>query len=333
MLSIIAAFSLAQVGGVVALAFTFFQVLHISRQSSRTRAAAELQAQATLAQNYGRVSQQMSDINALFRAEPTWLPYFYEGIDPTPAGSKIRLSLELVCEALVDFADSVVEQHRATPATGMDWSTWENYFRFLQSNSPVLQRYLSENLDFYPDYVMAVFGLIVVRRPETGFRISAWRAREIDLADAADRALANEFFGSESAETFGLAGYPWVRTWVMDRTWVTDGTSTERASRTLVWIEVETEDSQSAKVHVRWQNEPNQHSRETLRSWVLGTLTASARLRYAVVDECKAGQTTPVGVIYELHPRRRRLFRRRHPSREPFLVPLFEPRPKRLRGA
>jgi hypothetical protein len=104
--------------------------------------------------------------------------------------------LQLACEAIVDFADVCVEQRNSIRHAEMDWSTWDAYFRYLFQNSPVLQRFLRENKDFYPDYLTSVFGYIVVRVEHTGEVASEWQVEE-----------------SEE----GLQGYPWIRTWLITK--------------------------------------------------------------------------------------------------------------------
>ena len=93
----------------------------------------------------------------------------------------------MACEAIADFADVCVEQRKSITRGEMDWSTWDAYFRYLYRSSPVLQAFLRENQDFYPDYLMSVFGYIVVREERTGVVQSEWRVDDRKIGTTGTR--------------------------------------------------------------------------------------------------------------------------------------------------
>lgn len=233
-------------------------------------------ARANVSGAYAQVSQGMAHVTELLFQNHEWIPYFYDGEEPD--GDDDKWKLQLICEAIVDFADSLVEQRRAVPEADMDWSTWESYFRYLHQNSPLLGRYLEENLDFYPDYVFSVFGLIVVR-DQSGKQTSRWEAKEVDAEELEQFDwLDGAFGGGGRPSGFGVRGYPWIRTWQLTR--IDDGSGDPP---TLIAAVVPAEgEARIVDVYLAWHGSPPSGAEPVLRSWVLGLLTSSTRLRKAV---------------------------------------------------
>jgi len=162
---------LIALGGLV---FVLIQVRGLAKQQ-------KLAAKAATSLLYGVVSEAMSRVNNLFYLHPEWVRYFYEGEEAPARDTDLRTQLDMVCELVMDFVDAVVEQKRVLPADiAMDWSTWEAYFRFLYARSPMLQEFVEDNLDFYPDYFLAALGYLVVRERKTGETLSTWTARELN---------------------------------------------------------------------------------------------------------------------------------------------------------
>ena len=178
-----------------------------------------------VSQLYGQVSSFMFQLNDTLDKNPGWIEYFYDAAPPradgTPKDRTLRLRLENMCERYMDLVDGVVEQHHAMPRSieqrSMDWSTWEFYFRYLYRHSPVLREYVRDNLDFYPDYIFAALGHIVVRTPASGQVTARWVVREVTepgAEDSDDRRLACRLFG-DGALNGVLSGYPWIRPWLI----------------------------------------------------------------------------------------------------------------------
>jgi hypothetical protein len=200
-------------GGLIALVITWHQVRDqvgdIAHQRFLQRQAAELTADIAVSQAYGQISKQMSEVHKQFLAHPQWIPYFYDGLAAPVHDAELLAQLEIMCESIMDFVDSVVEQRNTVPRGRMDWSTWESYFRSLYNSSPVLEKYVAENLAFYPDYLFAALGVIVVRSPRTGELLGTWHARELTGAAndpddkdqvralSEDRAVMLSVFGEE----------------------------------------------------------------------------------------------------------------------------------------
>jgi len=294
-------------GGFAALFLAWHQVRRqvddIAKQRSLQSQAAQLAAKGSISQSYGQISQHMADVSRHFLEHPEWFPYFYEKRGAPLGDKELSHQLEIMCESLMDFVDSVVEQRRTVPRGRMDWSTWESYFRSLYDCSPVLQKYVADSLGLYPDYVFAALGLIVVRNTLTGHKLGAWRARELayqpdDPEDgeevkvvASDRALLAAVFGDERPKG-GAPGYPWVRTWVV--------ANTEKQGPVFV-ASVEVAAATLARVHIGWRGARNIEAEETLLAWVIGTLASSSLLEQAEVVRYPVTPGAP-SQFYEVLP-------------------------------
>ena len=169
----------------------------------------------------------------------------------------------------MDFADSVNEQRRSLPA-GMDWSTWDAYFRYCYRNSHVLRRYVDANLAFYPDYTLAPLGYIVVRHPLDGQVLSTWIAREVLLSDSTqpaghddDLSLLLQRFKLQPAD-LPPRGYPWVTSWVFS---TYRGPDVEPEPEVLMSVRVVNE--REAEVTTRSMSRIDEEGAATLRSWVV----------------------------------------------------------------
>jgi hypothetical protein len=242
--------------GVGAAAVAAWQLLKIGNQL-------RLSAETNVSSAYAVVSDRMAALRDLLDANDAALyPYFYDGLDPDDEQERPNKNvLDLACEAIVDFADVCVEQRKSIPHAEMDWSTWDAYFRHLYQNSPILRRFLRDNQDFYPDYLMSVFGYIVVRVEHTGEVTSEWQ-----VAESPD----------------GLRGYPWMRTWLITK--ICD----KNAETHRLEAAVEASDPNASTIIVRckWTGVHNtsQDDLDTvLYSWVLWQLTASPRWQTASI--------------------------------------------------
>jgi hypothetical protein len=203
-------------------AFAFAAVLQLFAIKRQTKQG----ALANVSESYGQISEQMASLRSILFEHHDWNKYFFNGDDPREDGvddeSEVGIQLGLVCDEIVDLADTIIEQRHTVPGAEMDWSTWELYLREIYQNSPLLQRYLRDNKQFYPDYVLTVFGYIIVRHADTGEVQSEWRVDEwpSDWADRLDRerlTAAFEKCTGESASDAEQNGYPWFRTWVITK--------------------------------------------------------------------------------------------------------------------
>jgi hypothetical protein len=337
---------------VVAVVATIAAVWQLPAIKRQTR----LSADASKSQSYGQVTQQMGALSAIFFETPDWLAYFYEGADPADdelEPNELR-RLELVCEAIADFADGLVEQRRSVPEADMDWSTWDAYLRFLHQNSPFLQRYLRENTDFYPDYLLSAFGYLVVRDELTGEITSEWAVSEwhrpegedAEERDEADRAFERWVDATfPDPERVGHVGYPWLRTWVISR--CDDEPGGARGPVLVASARPDEENVARATVRFAWHPEPPALDRARIRSieevlcaWVIEQLESSSRLRHADVHFLGGERPDDRGRVYLSSPTRtrriprpvtaalrRRGVLRKHPtdpSRERFLARTFD---------
>jgi hypothetical protein len=256
----------------VGLALAFWQLPRISRQL-------KLSADTNVAQAYGAVSDRMASFHDILAADrAAFDPYFYGNAapdDPPTPGREAPSAheLELVCEAIVDFADVCVEERKCIAGAEMDWSTWDAYFRFIYQNSPALRAYLRDNTDFYPDYITAVFGFIVVREEAAGEIVSVWEVAE---------------------DPDGLKGYPWMRTWILTSIHLPSGAPT--GERLVAAVNRPDARAPSlVEVACRWEGvseEERAMLTPALHSWVLGQLAASTRLRTARIRDSEGADVT-----------------------------------------
>ena len=336
---------------ILAAGIALYQLWQINKQS-------RLAANASKSQSYGQVTQQMSLLTEVFFQHPDWLAYFYEGDDPehehgSPLPADLRRRLELVCEAIADFADGLVEQRRTVPEADMDWSTWDAYMRFMHQSSPFLRRYLRDNTDFYPDYLLSVFGYLVVRDELSGeiaseWAVTEWRRPEDEQGEgpAPPAAWMDETFRPPGRA--GGVGYPWMRTWLITR-YVDDGAGAEPP---LLAALVHPSTPEAAHVELAWHTPPDEDDRAAVEavlcSWVVEQLESSSRLRSARVHFLEEGEWRDRGrVLLASATRTRRIprpvtaaLRRRailrkaptDPGRERYLARKFELRgPRRIR--
>ena len=278
--------------GAAAVAIAFWQLPKIGNQL-------RLAAETNLSSAYAVVSERMAALRDLLAEDDAALyPYFYLGRDPEDEETNAPSEdvLQLACEAIADFADVCVEQRKSITRGEMDWSTWDAYFRYLYRSSPVLQAFLRENQDFYPDYLMSVFGYIVVREERTGVVQSEWQVDE-----------------SED----GVSGYPWMRTWLIKK--ISEDDQTE-----MLTAEVRAPDkgtSTTIDVNCSWTVEQEESVERVLYSWVLWQLTSSTVWETARILE---GETVRTARLVP-DPWWRRPFGPRLPPREDgFLAPVFE---------
>jgi hypothetical protein len=270
----------------VATGVAFWQLPQIRKQLT-------LVAHANASQAYDVVAERMASLrNILADDDAALYPYFYESRDPSNV-SYSKAALDLACEAIVDFADVCVEQRKSIAGADMDWSSWDAYFRHLYQHSPVLKAFLSENLDFYPDYVTTVFGYIRVRDELNGAVTSEWEVREADPQE--------------------VAGYPWIRTWVMTQISQRDGKGElkpvpETMINTLKAAVSPAGDASAVKVRFTWHVDDvkTKELEPFLFSWVLSQLESSSRLRTAEI--CVVGEKRRRRARLGSHTGRRRLW-------------------------
>ncbi len=270
-------------------------VLFVARQLRHLVREGKIASGAATSQLHDHVREGMWHVNQMFLEHPDLYQYFVEGIPvPKDAEDRIQVHVEQVAEALLELAENVVEQ-RSTLETDLDWSTWDAYFRYLYTASPRIRQYIPDNVDFYPDYVFAIFGFVNVRESASGRLLSQWEAYELKprgfeiftpLADLEDelrspsgRQLARQVFGFEHPAE---GGYPWMRTWMMRRL-------DERRPDSLTAMLAEVEaDVRRRKLQVQLhKNQVDPDSERWLRSWLLGVMEPSElrRVEMAVVGE------------------------------------------------
>jgi len=172
-------------GTVAAAGFALIATIVAVWQLPRIAGELTLAAQTNVSQAYAVVAERSAALRDLLaNNEADLYPYFYERLRPHSKRERSfpkppnEGTLQLACEAIVDFADVCVEQRKSIPGADMDWSTWDAYFRDLYQHSPVLKQFLRDNKDFYPDYLTTVFGYIVVRDEQTGNVKSEWKVSE-----------------------------------------------------------------------------------------------------------------------------------------------------------
>jgi hypothetical protein len=278
--------------GVLAAWFALGQIREI-------RLEARITAKATTSQLYGIVSEHMHQLNEVFDRNPDWIPHFYDN-EPAPSASDespesvtLRRRLDNLCEGIMDFVDCIIEQRRNMPSrASMDWSTWMAYFRYLYAGSPVLREHIASNLDYYPDYVLAATGFIVVRDQISGEVHGTWWARQFDRTEAEDQALADHLFGSPLPSCVGLEGFPWIRTWVAKPQQNEGEESTaEQPDPRAVIAAVEPGEPGSARVQVRIRGNPSAADLAAIRAWIVDTLSDSSQIKiveFFEVDQLKA---------------------------------------------
>lgn len=275
---------LIALGGLV---FVLIQVRDLAKQQ-------KLAAKAATSLLYGVVSEAMSRVNNLFYLHPEWVRYFYEGEEAPARDTDLRTQLDMVCELVMDFVDAVVEQKRVLPADiAMDWSTWEAYFRFLYARSPMLQEFVEDNLDFYPDYFLAALGYLVVRERKTGETLSTWTARELNPDEKDPKQLPHVTLAAGILEYEKLPprGFPWNRTWIISRKAETVG---HEASFPVVVAAVVGTAVDQVRVTWRWSPQSNEtafvREQHVLRCWVLGTMEGTGVKK--VEFDLPTGRTT-----------------------------------------
>jgi hypothetical protein len=313
------------IGAVVALwtagfaTFAATQVWDIKRQTRQS-------ALANISQSYAHVSVAMAAFRKSLFEHPEWIPYFYEGRDPAEDEPQRDLDLgklDLMCDEILDLADAIIEQRNTVPDAEMDWSTWDSYLRFLYQRSPLLQRYLRGSIDFYPDYVLTVFGYIVVRHEQSGEVLSEWSVGEWGGErpegpdrDWPDREWLERNVDAKPADDASRPGYPWFRTWVITKIAKND----DDEPVTLIAAARPGPDAQTARVSLAWYEPPGARDpalKPVLCSWVLVTLQGSCLLEQAEVRFETERETVQLRKRLAWH---KRLLRERLP-RERYLAP------------
>jgi hypothetical protein len=308
----------------IAVAIFALAALYLTRVQLQALGGQIEQAnQASIAQAYSDIIQTTTEINNIFLDHPEWYPYFYKGeeVKQDLGDQEFLNQLEHISEMFLDFLDMLLELRNVTPFSPMDWSLWEDYFRYIFNSSPALRSYVVNSTNPLPDYQLATLGFIVVRDHVSGQVVESWHAREFDEGDESHAAALRRLWGDEWRAHLAPAGYPWVRTWVMRR--IED-------SEPSVIAPVSMRNPQEARVSVHWLSECSEpRVEETLNSWILGILTGSKLVTRAVVT--KHQMSKPRGEstyqIRDIKESKRVLAR---PvgylvAQEPFLVPRFKP--------
>lgn len=307
----------------IAVAVFALAALYLTRIQLRALGSQIEQAnQASIAQSYGSIIQMATEINNIFLDHPEWYPYFYKGAEAgrDPEHEELRDQLEHVSETFVDFLDMLHELRSVTPFSPMDWSLWENYFRYVFNNSPALRSYVNDSTNQLPDYQLTSMGFIVVRDGVSGQVVGNWHACEFDERDESHTLAMQRLWGNEWRARVAPAGYPWVRTWMMRRTGDAGPSVIAPVSMTS---------PQEARVSVHWLSEcPDVRTEETLNSWILGILTGSKLITRAIVTTHQMSESRGED-IYQIRDAREssRLFARANRYlvvQEPFLVPRFK---------
>jgi hypothetical protein len=302
----------ATVAIAVGTIFLFVMARHEFRDTSHQLRIA---AGAATSRQYGLVSEGMYRLTEMFMAQPDLLKYFYEEREPEDDLSEAaKVRLELICEAILDFADSVVEQKRALEGSqgmsSMDWSTWDAYFRFLYAASPRLRAFLGENIDFFPDYVLAVFGLINVRDDWTGELVSQWEVSAVtpakDKAEIAEKEtndatwhLIDRLWPKTGDRWRWVGGptFPWIGTWLIRRIQGEGETSEEEKSAALL-AAVRLPSKHGVEIRV-WTKHVDKLALQVLRSWLVGSLEGSGITKVVVAEE-RTGSAEDYALTYDL---------------------------------
>lgn len=248
-----------------------FRQLRLAAEQSR------LEARSMTSNLYSHVSEANDRLNSRLLAQPELVPHFYENV-PVPDGeTQVQRQADLVCDTILDMADSIVEQRRARP-DDMDWSTWWAYLRWLHDNAPPLRAALDGNVDFYPDYVFAVFGRIHVRENTSGLLkhiYQVWAFNPIgddSMTDTRETAYVRKWMGLGDDDDLPHPGYPWVRTWLFYDVDPARGDARERG------------DDAAAIANVRVEPSNREHEDHAIIDWIEtgGALDpdAKAAMRY-----------------------------------------------------
>src|SRR5687768_13856693 len=83
------------------------QLWEIKRQTKQS-------ALANVSESYGQISEGMASLRNIFLERPEWYGYFFEDEDPPEDGrigddAHAGTKLELVCDEIVDLADTIIE--------------------------------------------------------------------------------------------------------------------------------------------------------------------------------------------------------------------------------
>ena len=304
-----------------ALYFTRVQLRQLGDQIEQAN-------QATISQAYSEISQTSTEINNIFLDHPEWYPYFYKGeeVSQEPGDQKLRNQLEHISEVFLDFLDMLLELRNVTPFSTIDWSLWEDYFRFIFNSSPALRSYVLSSTNSIPDYQLATLGFIVVRDNVSGQVVGSWHAREFDEDDESHATAMQRLWGNEWRAHVAPEGYPWVRTWIMRR--IDD-------AQPSVIAPVSMSSPQEARVSMHWLSEySDPRVEETLNSWILGILTGSKLITNAIVTTHQMSEPRGENTyqIRDVKESKRLLARSAGHlvAQEPFLVPRFKPVYRRL---
>lgn|GEM_PF-5782994 len=239
----------SMITAVVALA----GLILIVPQLRQARAASQLAAKAARSQLYGAVAAGMYTLNDFLKGHPEMVGYLYEGTMPaSPDDPTVHGLIELMCDEFMDFVDSVTEQRRSLPA-GMDWSTWDSYFRDVYAASSVLRGWLDRNIAYYPDYTLGPLGFIVVRDARDGLVLK--------------RLIASKGDDAGSSEPTQMR-YPWVARWDFHEYLGPD----ERGPLAATMTVAVPKDRHATVVVATPVPESDPRILETLRSWVVDTM-------------------------------------------------------------
>ena len=220
-------------GTILGLAFIWFQIDELRRN-------AKGQERAARSQLYRGASDGMARINEVFFRYPWLRSFFYDGrpADEIPEASEVkwgeragqvpdeatlRVLTENVGEMFADFADDLLEQYGTIPDE-LDWSTWWSYLRFIYAHSPSFREFMDGNVEFYPDYLHAVFGHVIVRDPHSRRLLGRWSAYPVSASaegkedsrrlQVTRRQLSA--FGRLAAEDPTERRYPWYGRWYLE---------------------------------------------------------------------------------------------------------------------
>jgi hypothetical protein len=262
----------------IGVAIFALAALYLTRVQLRALADQIEQANhASISQAYSDIIQTTTDLNNIFLDHPEWYPYFYKGeeVSQDPGDQELRNQLEHISEMFLNFLDMLLELRNVTPFSPMDWSLWQDYFRFIFNSSPALRAYVLNSTNPLPDYQLATLGFIVVRDNVSGQVAGSWHSREFDEDDESHVTAMQRLWGNEWRAHVAPEGYPWVRTWIMRRT---------GDAEPSVIAPVSVSSPQEARVSVHWLLEcSDPRVEETLNSWILGILTGSKLITRAIV--------------------------------------------------
>jgi hypothetical protein len=132
-------------------------IVLVVRQTREMARQSVISAYATAGSTYKDVAVEMMEIDRMFFENPDMRPYFYDGEPPPEDPREVARVLSLA-EMFMDFLDMVIVLKVTTPAElNIPWAEYEDYFKDMFLNSPVIRDFYAENREWYDPQVRALF--------------------------------------------------------------------------------------------------------------------------------------------------------------------------------